>query len=140
MGRCCVQRVRSAKRLSLRELFIGNIDGCDFGTEALADLNGNVPQTADAENSKALPSQDFGVFEGAINSYASAEKRGDFIRRKVRSNFHRVARGSLCKFGVSTVHRYAGNRLLDAEIFITASAKFTDSASPVHPWHADAVT
>ena len=51
-----------------------------------------------------------------------------------------MARGSLYEFGVSAIHGYAGDLLLNTEVLILLATELTFPACPMHPGNANAVS
>src|SRR5271155_3036203 len=142
LGDICRGRVQScggAESFGVRELFIGDINRGDGGTQARADLHGELTEAADAKDRQTLARLDFGVLQGAIHRDAGAEKRRGVAGGKLRGNFQRVAGRSFDEFREAAVHGDAGDLLFDAEIFIAFAAEFAFAAAPVEPGDADAV-
>ena len=73
---CRVQGDGCTQASRLLEFFFGHINGTDSSSQSHPDLYSQVAKTADAKDRQPLPWLDFGVFQGAIDGEARAEKWG----------------------------------------------------------------
>ena len=135
-----VERSGGAQRLGQRELLFGNIDRSHFRSRSAANLDGNVAESADAENRQSLPGANLGLLEGAMNRDSRTKQRRRLLGGKCVGNLDHVAGGSLRKFRISAIHHDAGDALLHAQILVAFTAKLTLTACPLHPRHSDPVS
>ena len=71
---CRVQGVGCTQASRLLEFLLGHINDAEGRSQSLPDLYSKVAQAAHAEDRQPLPWLDFGVFQGAIDGDARAEK------------------------------------------------------------------
>ena len=68
-----------------------------------------------------------------------AQKSGAASIAESLRNFRGVACRSFDVFRESSIHGYASNLLLDAEIFVAVAAELAFAAAPMQPGYADSI-
>src|SRR5208282_806069 len=133
-------RSSSAQRFCQRKFLIGNIDRGHFRSRCPANLDGNVAESADAENCQPLSGANLRLLEGAMNRDSRTKQRSCLLGDKRSRNLNHVAGGSFRVLRISAIHHDAGDALLYTQIFVAFAAELTEPACPLHPRHADPVS
>src|SRR5690348_3984488 len=81
-----VERVGGAKRSREFQFLLGDVDRDHLRAQRSSELHREMPQTTYAENCKALPGDDTGALQCAIDSQSSTEQRSSLKRGNAIGN------------------------------------------------------